>query len=92
MIEHCMEELERTFDERRYRAYVTDALMTLVNNVARSLGGSSFTARWVDGYKKQDPRTPEEIAQMIREDREGRANQLLVNAAMVAEPAKGDVR
>lgn len=65
VIEHCMEELERTFDERRYRAYVTDALMTLVNNVARSLGGSSFTARWVDGYKKQDPRTPEEIAQDV---------------------------
>lgn len=49
-------------DERRYRAYVTDALMAIAENTARFAGGSAMTARWYDGYKPVDNRSGDEIA------------------------------
>lgn len=48
--------------ERRYRAYVTDALMALTENTARLAGGSRMSRRWADGFKPEDDRTGDEIA------------------------------
>lgn len=51
--------------DRQYRAYVTDALMVIANNVGGALGGSTIRARWMDSYKEPDTRTPEQIADEV---------------------------
>ena len=56
-----MEHMSRKMDERRYRAYITDALMAIVENTARFAGGSTMSGRWYDYYKPQETRTTEEI-------------------------------
>jgi len=57
-----MDELEQKYDDRRYRAYITDALMEMVNNIGHAFGGTELTNRWIDGYKPVDTRTGYEIA------------------------------
>ena len=65
MLDHVICEIEATLKERQYRAYVTDVLMTLTNNVAHGLGGSVINVRWADSFKKQDTRTPEEVVRDV---------------------------
>jgi len=48
-------------EERRYRAYITDAQMILVENIAHAFGGKILSKRWVEDYI-QDERTGDEIA------------------------------
>lgn len=61
-MEHVLDTLQQKYEERRYCAYVTDALMVIANNVAHTLGGSALSVRWVDAYKQKDTRTGDEIA------------------------------
>ena len=49
-------------DERRYKAYITDALMAIAENTAKFAGGSMMRSRWYDGYKPVDERSGDEIA------------------------------
>lgn len=49
-------------DERRFRAYLTDAMKVLIENVANGLGGQTLAKRWIDFYEPEDTRTAEEIA------------------------------
>lgn len=61
-MQHCMTYMTRKMDERRYLAYVTDALMAITENTARFNGGSTMRGRWMDYYMPVDTRTGDEIA------------------------------
>ena len=61
VMQHCMEHMRRKMDERRYRAYITDALMAISENTARFNGGSGMVGRWIDYYRPEQTRTTEEI-------------------------------
>ena len=61
MIEHVISEFRHDADEKRYRAYVTDALMALTDSASRMFGGKHMTKRWADKYKPKDTRTADEI-------------------------------
>ena len=54
--------MQQKMDERRYRAYITDALMAIAENTARFAGGRTMSGRWYDAYKPVDTRTGDEIA------------------------------
>jgi len=62
VIEHCVETYTRMMEERRYRAYLTDALMVLTENMAKFAGGKHLMKRWADEFMPKDTRTAEEIA------------------------------
>lgn len=49
-------------EERRYRAYLTDALMLMTENTAKYAGGKQLTKRWAAEFIPVDNRTAEEIA------------------------------
>ena len=50
-------------EQKRYRTYITDALMLITENTARFISeGKYLTSRWVGEPKKQDTRTGDEIA------------------------------
>lgn len=65
MIEHCMAAFEQEIEEKRYRAYVTDALKIIAGNIAGFAGGYTMSQRWVDSFKKPDNRTGDEIAASV---------------------------
>lgn len=50
-----MSELEHEAEETRYRAYVTDALKIIAENIAGIAGGYTMTSRWADNLNKQEP-------------------------------------
>lgn len=62
IMQHCVAYMEQKMDERRYRAYITDALMAIAENTARFNGGKTMTGRWNDAYKPVDTRSGDEIA------------------------------
>lgn len=62
LIEHAVSEHRRMMDDRRYKTYVTDALMVISENTARMNGGRRLTKRWADKYIPKDTRTGDEIA------------------------------
>ena len=62
VIDHCLEALERQREARRYRSYVTDALMVIAENTARFAGGRRMNARWADGILPANPRSGDAIA------------------------------
>ena len=63
-MELCEDELEKQWDERRYRAYVTDALYGMLENFYKAFGGGiSMTCRWIEQYdQKSSDKTGDEIA------------------------------
>lgn len=62
MIEHCLAALEAAREEKRYRAYVTDALMAIAENTSRFAGGRHMTARWADGDPDREEVSGDAIA------------------------------
>lgn len=62
VIDHCIAEYEHTMEERRYRAYVTDVLSLVNENLTKQYGGKTMSSRWVDAYLPVDNRTGDEIA------------------------------
>lgn len=62
VFDHCIAAYEQEIKERRYRTYVTDALMAMAGNTARFSGGSVMGIRWADDGKPTDTRTGDEIA------------------------------
>ena len=65
VIDHCARVLVEEAVNRRYRAYVTDALMAISENTARVAGGRRLTRRWLEGEARRDGRSPEEIARGV---------------------------
>ena len=49
-------------EEKFYRAYVTDALLTISKNTAKIGGGEYASRRWIEGIPKVDNRTGDDIA------------------------------
>ena len=62
VIEHCADELSQAAEQRRLRAWVTDALMVLTENTARFAGGRRMARRWAEGPRPADERSADEIA------------------------------
>lgn len=66
MIDHVLALLQYEAKEKRYRAYVTDALRLITENTAKFAGGSYIPIRWLDlespQRMKEDARTGDEIA------------------------------
>ena len=65
VMHHCVNVIKAQMEERRYRAYITDALMIMTENTARLAGGKSLTVRWYDAYLPVDTRSGDEIAQEV---------------------------
>lgn len=74
MIDHVASFFRREQEEKRYRAYVTDALKALTENTTHRLipgvgevsYGSYMTARWLqEAQKPEDTRSGDEIAEEI---------------------------
>lgn len=61
-----MDGAKRDAEERRYRAYVTDALMIMTENTAKWAGGRYLTRPWAEAREKakspEDDKTGDEIA------------------------------
>ena len=64
-MQHCIAYTTEKMEERRYRAYITDALMAIAENTARFAGGQTMRGRWYDAYAPQDTRTGDEIALQV---------------------------
>ena len=62
VIEHVISCFMHEIEERRYRAYITDALMILTENTTKFAGGRHLTKRWADKFIPVETRTAEEIA------------------------------
>ena len=62
VIEHCVQVLKDVAEERRYRAYVTDALMVLTENTARFAGGRRLMTRWASGLAAGRAQSGDDIA------------------------------
>lgn len=69
--QHVRREYRRLSLEKSYRAYVTDALKVMGENVAKLVGGSYINVRWMDcvesGGEPKETRTPEEVVNGIRQ-------------------------
>ncbi len=62
VVDHCISRYKHKQEEKEYRAYITDSLMTICNNFATAWGGEKITVRYVDLRKPIDTRTGDEIA------------------------------
>lgn len=65
IMQHCIAYMTEKMEERRYRAYITDALMAIAENTARFAGGQTMRGRWYQAYEPQDTRTGDEIALQV---------------------------
>ena len=65
VIDHVIAELQSEMEDKRYKAYITDALMVMTENTAKFAGGRHLTVRWADKFKPQDTRTGEEIVEDV---------------------------
>ena len=53
-------------EEKKYRVYLTDVLMMISENTARAVNNGRYvTGRWIEGFKKQNTRTGDEIARDV---------------------------
>ena len=65
MIDHCVDCWNEEQEEKTYKAYVTDVLQLICENVAQSIPkGSYITAKWRElaTDKPKDERSADEIA------------------------------
>ena len=62
VIEHVVTEFQLDMEDRRYKAYITDALMILTKNTANFAGGNYLNVRWGEKFIQHDTRTGDEIA------------------------------
>ncbi len=62
MVDYCISRYKHKQEEKLFRAYVTDALMHAVNNLAQAFGGNQITTSYKDLMKPQDTRSGDEIA------------------------------
>ena len=62
VVDYCISRYKHKQEEKVYRAYITDTLMTICNNFANAWGGERLTVRYIDLGKPKDTRTGDEIA------------------------------
>lgn len=62
VITHAVAEINERAEARRYRAYITDALMVMTENTAKFVGGSYVKTRWLKDKELEDERTGDEVA------------------------------
>lgn len=61
VIDHAVSEIVERSEEKRYRTYITDAIMIMTENTAKASGGSYLKDRWLK-VEVEDDRTGDEIA------------------------------
>ena len=62
MVDYCISRYKHQQEEKQYRAYVTDTIMTICNNFATKFGGSAIQVRYIDLNKPVDTRTGDDVA------------------------------
>lgn len=62
VVDYCISRYKHKQEEKLYRAYVSDALMHITNNLSHAFGGNRITQRYTDLMKPQDTRTGDDIA------------------------------
>ena len=62
MVDYCISRYKHKKEEMAYRAYITDALMTICNNFANGFGGTTIMTRYSDIGKPSDTKTGDEVA------------------------------
>lgn len=62
VVDYCISRYKHKQEEKQYRVYITDALMTIANNIVNVAGGQKIVTRYYDLGKPQDTRTGNEIA------------------------------
>lgn len=60
--DYCISRFRKRQEEKLYRAYIADALMTLNNNLARAFGGNIISTRYSDLGKPAETRSGDDIA------------------------------
>lgn len=65
MVDYCVRRFRRKQEEKQYRSYIADVLMTLNNNLVSAWGGMKITTRYMDLNKPVDTRTGDEIAEDV---------------------------
>ena len=67
VIDHVLALLRHEAKETQYRAYVTDVLRLIGENVSKIAGGSYVAVRWADLLTKkvEDERSGDEIAEDV---------------------------
>lgn len=64
--EHCRAVLRRRQEDRRLKAYLTDALMCLTENTAGPAGGRRMAQRWADGLARPGDMSAPDVAALMR--------------------------
>lgn len=59
--DYCVYRFRQKQEQKLYRAYITDALMALNNNVASYFGGTSIVSRYMDILNPQKEKDAAEI-------------------------------
>lgn len=62
VVEYCVSRFREKQEEKLYKAYITDALMTLNNNIARAFGGNTITVRYLDLGKPVEKKNGDDVA------------------------------
>lgn len=62
VVEYCISRFQQKQEEKQYRAYMTDVLMAVNNNLANFVGGTVILERFADMGKPADTRTGDDIA------------------------------
>ena len=66
VIDHVLSFWKQEQKERKYRAYVTDALRLIGENTAKLSAGSYLVSRWVESNEtKETPKSGDDIAKDI---------------------------
>ena len=70
VIDHCVSALKSYYKRKAFEVYVTDALMVIAGNTARTHGGSTMRCRYAEmietGNEKEDTRTADDIISNIK--------------------------
>ena len=62
VVDYCVSRFKRKQEEKLYRSYIADVLMTLNNNLVGAWGGYRIEKRYIDMDKPADRRSGDEIA------------------------------
>lgn len=62
VVDYCVRRFRCKQEEKQYRSYIADVLMTMNNNLVVAFGGMRITTRYIDLNKPVDRRSGDEIA------------------------------
>ena len=68
MIQHCIASIRKIYEEKGYKAYITDALKTIIEVYHAAHGVEITLPRYTEEPKEEEPtETADEIIQRITE-------------------------